>query len=996
MPSTIAVHRDGRASDHGDATPSFFSREAFAGDPGRACHGIALRVPLGVDAQDIRANLDKLAAEQDALRGLRLWVPPVEPANGETPTGGTRADEIRTGETRAAEARDRELRRALSPGGPGLRAVLLRHADGPPVLVLTGHRAVLGYAGLERLATALVDPATPAPVVGSLAVPHAGRATGAGVRGPGWGLGEEDRAGRHGGVPVHQPQHVSDATLLAAVDLMLARYGTGEGSPVALVRSGTCAGPLDEVTTWAVDAGDSDTAGTLLARAGRVTGHDPEAGPGRDEVSATGQDGGTPVFGVVLTGSGDAASYEPCARPMFPVTLWWDRAGDGTVHGELRYDETALSPSIAAQFARHLGDAVTALHALPGDAPAADAAPLTSGEIGRILAAGTSPPPSTAVPATVHGAFEAVAARAPEAVAYRDADGELTYARLDRRAEHCARGLRALGVAAGDRVGVCLERGADLVVTLLAVLKTGAAYVPMDVRHPVERLRYTTEDAGLDVVVTGLPGFPAPEGTRLVTPAELDRPGGEASLWAAAGAEPQAGREPVAGPEDAAYVIYTSGSTGRPKGVIVPHRNVIALLAATQGDMGLGERDVWTWYHSSAFDFSVWEIWGCLLTGGRLVGVPYAASRSPEDFIDILVAEGVTVLSQTPSAFTQVIEAGGAGRAGMAVRLVILGGEPLDVRTLRRWFRDRSHVSCRVVNMYGITETTVHVTSQTVTPREVVAGSRSVGRALPGWSVSVRDAAGRPLPFGVAGEIYVGGAGVALRYLGKPELTAERFAEDRFGGGRIYRSGDLGRMRPDGALDHLGRLDDQIQLRGHRIELDEIRSVLLEVPAVRAAAVVAATGPRGGSAAVRLDAYVVLDGACSTAEIRGVLARHLPDYMLPSTITVIGELPLTINGKVDTARLPAPRLGSAPAEPEDTRAGDGLLATLRRAWEHVFGVAVSLDDDFFELGGNSLLAVQLSAAARASGTPGWKPQDLYRNPTIRSLAAALPVERAQQ
>ncbi|WP_312877467.1 non-ribosomal peptide synthetase [Lentzea indica] len=430
----------------------------------------------------------------------------------------------------------------------------------------------------------------------------------------------------------------------------------------------------------------------------------------------------------------------------------------------------------------------------------------------------------------------------------------------------------------------------------------------------------------------------------------------------------------AASPDDPAYVIYTSGSSGRPKGVVVPHRNVISLVDATRDEYRFGGDDVWTLFHSSAFDFSVWEIWGCLLTGGRLVVVPYFVSREPEDFRDLLAAEKVTVLSQTPSAFAQLLAV--TGEEARSVRLVVFGGEPLDTRMLLPWL-DR-YQDCRLVNMFGITETTVHVTAQTITRADALAASRSVGPALPGWHLYVVDAHGRLVPPGVAGEIVVGGAGVASHYLGREDLTAQRFRPDPCGEGIVYHSGDLGRLRPDGALEHLGRIDSQVKIRGFRIELDEIRAVLLEDPNVRAAAVVVR---RDDPANPRLDAYVVLASGDSGG-VRRRAANVLPEHMVPATVTSLDVLPLTTNGKLDEKRLPPPDAGvtSVPA-------GDGITGQLVRIWTDVLGVPVGLDDDFFDLGGNSLAAVRIGAAMRAEGLASVRLRELYRHPTIRAVAA---------
>ncbi|WP_178879816.1 non-ribosomal peptide synthetase [Streptomyces acidiscabies] len=669
-----------------------------------------------------------------------------------------------------------------------------------------------------------------------------------------------------------------------------------------------------------------------------------------------------PASGPVLAGLlfGDVewgGEYVPCLAPPFPLTVSVVRDVVGV---RLRCDHRGshFSGEIAAQFVRHL---VHVHRQVLDEVPPSEVELLDAGERERVVALGRAGRIATSGSGAVSvvEAFAQIAGRAPERIAVTDGAEQLTYGELDVRAGELARGLVQRGVAPGDRVGVCLDRTAELVVVLLAVLKAGGTYVPVDPAYPAERIAYTARDAGLRVMVTRSAGF-----ADAVSPDELV--GGDGEL-------PTPGDGP-------AYVVYTSGSTGRPKGVVVPHRNVIALVDATREEYGLGSRDVWTWFHSAAFDFSVWEIWGCLLTGGRLVVVPYFVSREPDAFRDLLVSEQVSVVSQTPSAFGQLmsVEHGAVG-----VRLVVFGGEPLDARGVLPWFD--LHPACRLVNMYGITETTVHVTEQTLTRALALAGTRSVGRALPGWNLYVTGPEGELLPPGVAGEICVGGAGVALGYLGQEELTAERFVPDPYGDGRLYRSGDLGRLRPDGRLEHLGRIDSQVKVRGFRIELDEIRNVLLEDPEVRTAAVV--VHREGDAAGARIDAYVVLNGG-STGTVRERAAGLLPEYMVPATVTALDALPLTANGKLDVPRLvaaPAP----APAQQQEQPFTDDLTARLTRIWSDVLGTDVGPDDDFFELGGNSLFAVRITAALREQGLPAVRLRELYRNPTIRGTVAGL-------
>ncbi|WP_030711204.1 amino acid adenylation domain-containing protein [Streptomyces griseus] len=606
------------------------------------------------------------------------------------------------------------------------------------------------------------------------------------------------------------------------------------------------------------------------------------------------------------------------------------------------------------------------------NAPLALLNPLSEAESTERLTLGSSPKAPEAP--RIDEAFAAQVAARPEAPALTAGSTTLSYAELDARAEALADGLYAHGVRPGDLVGLCLPRSTDLVAAMLAVLKADAVHVPLDPEHPADRRERTARDAGVRLIVED----PAP---LIGHPPRPAAPGGE--------------------PGSPAYVIHTSGSTGRPKGVVVPHGNVTALVGAVREDFGLSPDDTWTCFHSAAFDFSVWEIWGALLTGGRLVVVDHWTTRSPEDFHALLVREGVSVLSQTPSAFTQLAAADRAAKETVDARLVVLGGEPLDARPLLDWFDRHPEDRCRLVNMYGITETTVHVTAATVTRREALAGSRSVGRPLPGWSVRVLDAHGRPVPPGAPGEIVVGGAGVALGYLNRPALTAERFVPDPLdpAGRRLYRSGDLGRLLPDGTLEHLGRIDDQVQVRGFRIEPGEIRHVLLEDPAVSAAAVTVTGGDAGDPAAVRIDAYVVPAPGSGEGPgpVRERAARLLPPHMVPATVTVLPALPLTANGKLDPARLPAPGTRRDPvttaapaAAPHEASHEAGPAAALAAIWCDVLGVeAIGPDDDFWDLGGNSLYAIRIGTLARERGLPGVPLRQLYLTPTLGALSEAL-------
>jgi amino acid adenylation domain-containing protein len=573
--------------------------------------------------------------------------------------------------------------------------------------------------------------------------------------------------------------------------------------------------------------------------------------------------------------------------------------------------------------------------------------------------------PTTPAPATIHGLFSHQVHRTPHHPAVTCDDHTLSYAELEMRSSRLAHALVRSGVRPSDRVGVHLGRGIDLVIALLGVLKSGAAYVPLDPGYPAQRLTFVAQDTELRLVVSNEPlaGFRTVPVNASVTGDPLPAAHGT--------------------PDSIAYVIHTSGSTGRPKGVLVPHRNVGALLTGTADEFAFGPDDVWTMFHSFAFDFSVWEMWGCLLTGGRLVIVPQWTSRDPREFHALLAAEHVTVLNQTPSAFSQLMRSPVFGTEDLSVRLLIFGGESLDTRVLEPWF---AHCpGARVENMYGITETTVHCTRRTLTPADVRTGTRSVGRPLDGWDVHVLDEGGTPAAPGAVGEIYVGGAGLADGYLNRPQLTRERFVPDRITGAAdrlLYRTGDLGRLRDDGELDHLGRLDDQVKIRGHRIELGEIRTVLAEDPQVKAVAVVARDTSQ--TAEARIDAYVVTEGADDVAKIRQRLASRLPSYLMPASMTAIDEIPLTPNNKTDIDSLPVPR--GHPTAGTATRTMDKPVGTrLADIWEHVLGRAAAPDDSFFEVGGNSLLIARLREELQAAGFPVVPLRDLYTHSSLTAL-----------
>ncbi|HEY6794441.1 MAG TPA: amino acid adenylation domain-containing protein [Kineosporiaceae bacterium] len=588
-------------------------------------------------------------------------------------------------------------------------------------------------------------------------------------------------------------------------------------------------------------------------------------------------------------------------------------------------------------------------------------------------------PAATVAPAAcLHDLFSAQAARTPDRVAISDGRTRLTYRELDLASNRLAHLLRARGARPEALVGLCLERGADIAVAVLAVLKTGAGYLPLDPAYPPARLALTIEDSDCRVVVGHRQFAELVPGPDLVDVVEAYTTTG-----------PDDALDSGVRPENTAYVIYTSGSTGRPKGVVVTHANVSRLFAVTADDFGFGPDDTWSLFHSFAFDFSVWELWGALLSGGRVVVVPFAVSRDAEAFWELLRKERVTVLSQTPSAFRQLAAvAADGGYPATDLRLVVFGGEALEPAALRDWLAHYGDRSPRLVNMYGITETTVHVTLRPLGVADAGTTGSPIGSPLPDLGLAVLDADLEPVPAGVKGELYVSGAGVSRGYLGRPGLTAERFLPDPFTGGRMYRTGDLAILRPDGELVFCGRADQQVQLRGFRIELGEIEAWLLAEPEVRSAAVVVRTD---GNGTERLVGYVVPGPGVEpdVAGLRRRLAEKLPAHMVPAALVVLDELPLTINGKLDRGALPAPQ-ARRPAAPMPEAS---VPATLCGIWAEVLGVdRVGEDDDFFVLGGDSMLAVRVVAAARAVGL-SMTVADLFARPTIADVSAVL--ERAE-
>ncbi|AUZ27692.1 amino acid adenylation domain-containing protein [Bacillus cabrialesii] len=595
--------------------------------------------------------------------------------------------------------------------------------------------------------------------------------------------------------------------------------------------------------------------------------------------------------------------------------------------------------------------------------------------------------------------FEKQAALSPDAIAVVYEDQSLSYAELNERANRLARMLISEGVGPEQFVALALPRSLEMAVGLLAVLKAGAAYLPLDPDYPADRIAFMLKDAQPAFIMTNTKAAgsipPAENVPKIVLDdLELEK---KLNTYPADNPDNTDRIQPLS-PLNTAYVIYTSGSTGVPKGVMIPHQNVTRLFAATDHWFHFSSDDTWTMFHSYAFDFSVWEIWGPLLHGGRLVIVPHHVSRSPEAFLRLLVKEGVTVLNQTPSAFYQLMQAEreqpDLGQA-LSLRYVIFGGEALELSRLEDWYNRHPENRPQLINMYGITETTVHV-SYIELDRSIAAlrANSLIGRGIPDLGVYVLDERLQPVPPGVAGELYVSGAGLARGYLGRAGLTAERFIADPFGppGTRMYRTGDVARLCADGSLDYVGRADHQVKIRGFRIELGEIEAALVQHPQLEDAAVIVREDQPGDK---RLAAYVIPSSADTfdTAELRKYAAERLPDYMVPSAFVMMKELPLTPNGKLDRKALPAPDFAAAvtgrgPRTPQEEILCDLFMEVLHLP-------RVGIDDRFFDLGGHSLLAVQLMSRIREALGVELSIGILFEAPTVAGLAERLEMGSSQ-
>ncbi|MGW1727843.1 non-ribosomal peptide synthetase [Streptomyces sp. NPDC002306] len=661
----------------------------------------------------------------------------------------------------------------------------------------------------------------------------------------------------------------------------------------------------------------------------------------------------------------------------------------GALHGDLQYATQLFDRASAEEIAARLVRVLRQLADRP-DLRVGDVDVLGEAERRRLVHE-VNDTRNDIPDTTLVELFERQAARRADTVAVVCDTTTLTYGELNARANRLARHLVERGVGPESLVGVCLERSADLVVALLAVLKAGGAYLPIDPDSPADRIAYMVQDAHPVLLLTTSTTDAVHDLPPQLPLLHLDE--ARDLTGHSTGDLTDAERRTPLRPLHPAYVIYTSGSTGRPKGVLIPHRNVVGLFSGTQDGFGFGPDDVWTLFHSYAFDFSVWELWGPLLYGGRLVVVPYDVSRSPADFLRLLAREHVTVLNQTPSAFYQLIQADAQDPGqDLALRYVVFGGEALDLGRLADWYERHADDAPVLVNMYGITETTVHVTRVDLDAHFAARHRASViGPAIAGLRAYVLDGALTPAPAGVTGELYVAGYGLARGYHGRPGLSAGRFVACPLGepGERMYRTGDLVRWSAAGQLEYVGRSDTQVKIRGFRIELGEIEHVLAAHPDVAEAAVVVREGQEDDK---RLAAYVVPEpGAPADAaftELTAYLRERLPAYMVPATVIALDAIPLTSNGKLDRRALPDPDTAAAAAAGREPRnAYEHQLCAL---FAELLGLErVGVDDGFFALGGHSLLATRLSVRIRDRFDIDMPIRTIIKYPTVAELAALM-------
>ena len=574
---------------------------------------------------------------------------------------------------------------------------------------------------------------------------------------------------------------------------------------------------------------------------------------------------------------------------------------------------------------------------------------------------------------TIIDLFESQAARTPDAVALVYEGDSMSYSELDKLSNTLAHELRLHGIGRNSIVGLLVDKNLYTVVGMLGILKSGGCYLPLDTNYPIGRIQYMLDDSRTEIVITDRDHEALLEETpvkKILLEEIIDNPE----------SVPHVAK--INQPEDLCYIIYTSGTTGNPKGVMVEHRNIVRLFYNDAFQFNFGENDVWTMFHSHCFDFSVWEMYGALLYGGKVIIIPSYVSRDPSHYLQVLKKHNVTVLNQTPTAFNNLMEECERKAIELtALRYVIFGGEALVPFKLKSWHEQYPQV--KLVNMYGITEVTVHATYREIGKEEIENNISNIGQPIPTTSLYILDENRALVPQGVIGEIYVGGSGISRGYLNKEELTRSRFLDNPYRKGeRFYRSGDLGRLLENGDVEYLGRIDNQVQLKGFRIELKEIEHHLLQYASIQDAVVIKRDSEEGHP---YLCAYYTGEEVVEVSSLRAHLGDHLPGYMIPSYFVKLEEFPVTSNNKIAVSQLPSPDneiLGSSYKAP-----GNELEEQMAAVWAHVLKVSrVGVQDNYFSMGGDSLKAIGLISNINTKLNSSLTIADLYSYQTIEELA----------
>ncbi|MEN1935219.1 amino acid adenylation domain-containing protein [Paenibacillus sp. 102] len=576
---------------------------------------------------------------------------------------------------------------------------------------------------------------------------------------------------------------------------------------------------------------------------------------------------------------------------------------------------------------------------------------------------------------TIQDLFEEQVRQNPENVALVYNNENWTYKQLNSRANQVARVLQRNGVGREVIVGILMDRSLELIAGILGVLKAGGSYLPIDPSYPTERIQYTLEDSETDILlVCKSEIIPEHYNGKVIVMEEIN--------W---DEENTTNLLNLNEPSDLAYIIYTSGSTGNPKGVMIEHRNVVRLLFNDNNLFDFNANDIWTMFHSMCFDFSVWEMYGALLYGGKLIIVPPNVARDTTAFLQLLKEHRVTVLNQTPSAFYVLSneEMLCENEKDVCVRNIIFGGEALVPSQLKEW--KGKYPATKLINMYGITETTVHVTYKEINTKEIERNVSNIGTPIPTLKAYILDRNKKLLPLGVPGELYVSGEGVGRGYLNRSELTRERFIENPFlPGERMYKSGDLARWLPNGEMEYLGRIDDQVKIRGHRIELGEVTGKLLTYEGIKEGIVVARKDNKGMS---YLCAYFTSDETCNVSKIRQYMIGNLPEYMVPSYFIELQLIPVTSNGKVNRKALPEP-MNYRSTEVEYVAPGTAIEFALSQIYQELLDIEqIGVHDNFLELGGHSLKATMLVSRINKTLEVAVPLKEVFLRPTIKEMAA---------